>query len=174
VIIRELVTALASANIAYCIVGGVAVNLHGVRRRTYNVDLVVSPDTRTLNALRDTLDGLGLRCRELLDLERFADVATRRRLLVEQNKFAVTFYDPNDPTSEVEIVLSPPLSPDDLVRRSVSCTIGGTAVRVVALSDLIFIKRVSGRLHDADDVARLEQLQRERRRKRRGTRSHMS
>ena len=37
VFIRDLLKALADAQVPYCIVGGVAVNLHGIPRMTYDL-----------------------------------------------------------------------------------------------------------------------------------------
>lgn len=48
VFIRDLLRALADAEVPYCVVGGVAVNLHGVPRMTYDVDLVVPTTVEAL------------------------------------------------------------------------------------------------------------------------------
>lgn len=163
--IHNLVTALSDSNIPYCIVGGVAVNLYGVKRRTYNVDVVVALDTKTLASLGKTLEALGLRPRSRVRLTDFSDPVLRRRLLIERNLFKIEYFDSERPVREVDIILSPPLRASELIRRAVQLPMAGTAVRIAALNDLIFIKRVSGRLHDADDAARLEQLRRLRRRR---------
>lgn len=156
--LHDLIRALTDAGVDYCVVGGVAVNLHGVPRPTYNVDLVVPLDMRTLRALERVLLGLGLSCREPFELSHMASRLRRRRLLRERNLFAVGYSHPTEPSREVYVVTSPPLEPELLLERAVRARLAGTELRVAALADLIFMKRVSGQLHDADDVARLESL----------------
>jgi hypothetical protein len=56
--IQELLQALAEAEVRYCIVGGVAVNLHGVPRMTYDLDLVVVPEAEQLRATEAVLTKL--------------------------------------------------------------------------------------------------------------------
>ncbi len=157
---------MSQARIQYCVVGGLAVNLHGVSRRTYNIDLVVRPETRTLVALQKLLSDLGLSTRQSIDLSELANESERRRLLAERNLVAITFFDPFDALRQVDVVVAPPLEPGQLVRRAVARRVEGVAVRVAALPDLILMKRVSGRCGDAGDVARLERLQAKSKRRR--------
>jgi len=63
VFISELFAALESAGIEYAVVGGVAVNIHGIPRMTYDVDIVVATSEPSLRACREVLEGLGLRSR---------------------------------------------------------------------------------------------------------------
>ena len=55
--VRETDTALKSANVDYMIIGGVAVNAHGVLRATHDLDLMVRAEDS--EALDDVLDVLG-------------------------------------------------------------------------------------------------------------------
>jgi len=168
VFVRELVQALTRAHIDYCVVGGVAVNLHGAARRTYNVDLVVRPDSRNLAALQQLLGELGLMSREPFELAKLASLRERRRLLTSRNLISIAFRDPADALREVDVVVAPPLDANELVERAVARRWEGISVRVAALADLMLMKRVSGWQRDAGDVARLERAQVESKRRRRG------
>lgn len=66
---------LAASFIDYCIVGGVAVNLHSVPRMTYDLELVVRPTAAMLEELEQLLGDLGLSCRLPVRLRDFADAA---------------------------------------------------------------------------------------------------
>jgi hypothetical protein len=164
--VRDLVIALARAKIDYCVVGGVAVNLYGVNRRTCNVDLVVRPEPGTFTALGKLLGELGLASRDRIELSELASAQNRRKLLIERNLTSVAFFDPSDALRQVEIVVAPPLDASQLVQRAVARRVQGLSLRVVALPDLIFMKRVSGRQGDADDVAQLERVKAKSRRRR--------
>ena len=47
VFLEQAITALSESGARYCVVGGVAVSLHGVPRTTYDLDIVVHPETET-------------------------------------------------------------------------------------------------------------------------------
>lgn len=158
--------ALAREKLPYCVVGGLAVNAHGVPRPTYNVDLVVLPDRAVLRRLNQLLSELGLVCHDPVRLEDFADEAIKRRWLFEQNRVRVRFGDPAHVLHAVDVVVAPPLAPVELVRRARPLKWAGVTLRVAAVNDLMAMKRVSGWLGDADDVARLEHAARARKTRR--------
>jgi len=158
VFIRDLLAALAAEKVPYCIVGGVAVTLHGVPRLTYDVDLVVPTTAEALGDLDRVLTSLGLRCRLPIRLVDLADDTLRARYRDENNLIAVTYTDPADPLREVDILVSPPLPPAELVARSIVLQLQGIAVHVASVADLIALKRGTGRAQDRADVAHLERL----------------
>jgi len=158
VFIRELIEVLARSDVHYCIVGGVAVNLHGVPRMTYDVDIVPRLDSANLEALAGVLSELRLKCRVPASLVRFSDPEFRREM-ASRNLLAVTFTDPNDPLREVDVLVSPPsVEPDELVARATVLRLGDVPVHVVALADLIAMKRAAGRAQDLSDAEHLERI----------------
>jgi predicted nucleotidyltransferase len=72
----------------------------------------------------------------------------------------VTYTDPADPLREVDILVSPPIAAHDLVARAIRLTLGDISVPVIAIEDLIAIKRASGRPQDLADVEHLERIAR--------------
>jgi hypothetical protein len=55
----RVVAALNAAEVAYVIVGGLAVGAHGVVRATRDVDIVAAPDQRNMDRLAECLQTLG-------------------------------------------------------------------------------------------------------------------
>ncbi len=157
--IRELIEALALAQVRYCIVGGVAVNLHGVPRMTYDVDILVTPEAEELRKTQDVLERLGLQRRIPVSLEEFAEQEHRERMRDERNLIAVTFTDPANPLREVDVLVAPPgVDMAAVVARSTRMSMGGVSVYVSSIDDLIAMKRATGRAQDADDVKNLERI----------------
>jgi hypothetical protein len=156
--VRDLLLALSRSAIRYSIVGGVAVNLHGVPRLTYDVDIVVLPEAGDLAATEALLVGMGLRCRLPLSLPALADPSLRQHLRDERNLLAVTFTDPADPLREVDVLVSPPVDAVQLLARAVEMNLDGAAIKVVSLADLVALKRASGRAQDMDDARYLERV----------------
>ncbi len=153
--IQDLLDALAVADVRYCVVGGVAVNLHGVPRMTYDIDVMVEMTHENLAACDATLLALGLRIRLPIRLVDAADRATAEAWELERNLIAVTYTDPANPLREVDILIAPSLSPDEVVARAV---VVGQGVRVAAVADLIALKRRANRPQDLADITHLERL----------------
>lgn len=156
--VEDLVRALSRHGVDYALVGGVAVNLHGVPRMTYDIDLVVRTDEGSLRSAAAALGELGLRCRVPIELSSLADPAERARLAHERNLVAVTFTDPTDPLREVDILVAPSVDPDGIVTRSIVRNAGTFDVRVASVDDLLRMKRAAGRPQDLADVAHLERI----------------
>jgi hypothetical protein len=161
VFIRDLLRALADAKVPYCVVGGVAVNLHGIPRMTYDIDLVVPTTSDALRQIDEVLVRLGLQCRLPIKLSDLADDVLREQLRDEKNLIAVTYTDPRDPLREVDILVSPPISATRLVADAVTHQMDEIPVHIIRIEDLIAMKRISGRAQDLADVALLERLQEE-------------
>ena len=159
--IEDLLRALAAAEVRYCVVGGVAVNLHGIPRMTYDVDVVVPTTHEDLAAVDAVLTGLGLRPRLPLALVALADDALREEYRAERNLIAFTYTDPADPLREVDILVSPGIATLGLVERAITLHLGPTPVKIVSLPDLIALKRLAGRAQDLADIAHLERLAQE-------------
>lgn len=158
--IRDLVAALDRHGVRYAVVGGVAVNLHGVPRMTYDIDIVVSTDATSLLGCEEAMRSLGLVCRLPLRLETLADLALRRQYEEDRNLRAVTFTDPSDPLREVDVIVAPSRDPDGVAARAISISAGDFAVRVATIDDLITLKRLAGRKQDDADVEHLLRLRR--------------
>lgn len=156
--IRDLVAALDGHGVRYAVVGGVAVNLHGIPRMTYDVDVVVATDETNLRACREALGSLALVCRLPLRLETLADPQLRAQYELERNLRAVTFTDPNEPLREVDVIVAPSRDPDGVTARASSVAAGGFEIRIASIDDLIAMKRLAGRKQDVADIEHLERL----------------
>lgn len=73
VFFAEAIQALTDAGASFCVVGGLAVSLHGVPRTTYDVDVVVALDAQNLTRVDAALRALGLAPKLPIDLVALAD-----------------------------------------------------------------------------------------------------
>ena len=156
--IRDVLEAFARHGVDVCLVGGVAVNLHGIPRMTYDVDIVVAMSTEQLTKTHAALLDLGLSCRLPLRIADLADKNLRQQLRDERNLIAVTYLDLSNPLREVDVLVCPPVEPDVILKNAVVLSLDGFPVRVASLQDLIAMKRVTGRAQDDADVAHLERI----------------
>jgi hypothetical protein len=144
--------ALEAAGVRYALVGGYAVALHGAVRGTVDIDFVLRWSLRDLEAAEAALCKLGLVSRLPVtagDVFRFRDEYVRNRNLIAWN-----FYNPQDLSEQVDIVISEDLKGKRRIRIE---TLAG-AVQVLSRKDLIAMKKASGRPQDLADVEALEKL----------------
>lgn len=150
--LEKICGALREAGVHYAVVGGHAVALHGVVRGTLDIDVVVRWTRATLVRTEAALNTIGLvsrlpvTAREVYD---FRDEYIRNRNLTAWN-----FSNPDNPLEQVDIIIT-----DDLAgKRRKAVTLSTGPVHVLAVPDLITMKRRSGRPQDLEDVRALEKL----------------
>jgi len=159
VFFAEAIQALTDAGASFCVVGGLAVSLHGVPRTTYDVDVVVALDAQNLTRVDAALRAMGLAPKLPIDLVALADAALRQQWRDERQLIAVAYADPSDPLREVDVLVSPPVeSVVALIARAKRVPVGRVTVPLVSLRDLVAMKRSAGRPQDLADVAHLERL----------------
>jgi len=140
------------------VVGGLAVNLHGIPRMTYDLDLMIRLDKENVAKIVNKLQSLGYFPRAPVSAEDLADEEARASWIQEKNMKAFSFYSEDQPIGEIDLMIDLPLSYDVIKERALIFEIGSTKVPVISLGDLIEIKRISNRKQDMSDVEHLRKL----------------
>ena len=158
---REVLLALTGHGVDFVVVGGVAVQTHGHRRSTWDLDILPRPDLLNLSRLGEALASLGAR---LLRADAPVDITDPQLLERAPLVPLMTVYGRLD-LMNVALTEGAPSSYDVLRERAVEAQIGGNTVAVAGLDDLIRMKRAAGRAVDLDDIGALTrddaQLERE-------------
>src|SRR5947208_6720381 len=143
--IETVLTALNAAHVRYLIVGGVAVVLHGHLRATADLDLIVqlSPEN-ALEAVR-ALEGLGFQPIAPVPAAMFADAEARRAWVEDKGMTVFGLWSDRFPGLEVDLFASEPLDFDAAYARAVRVQLSSTFGMVVALEDLVALKKTAGR-----------------------------
>ncbi len=151
--LERVCAALREAGAEYAVAGGHAVALHGAVRGTIDVDVVLRWTRSTLMNAEAALNAMGLVSRLPLtasEIYEFRDEYTKRRNLIAWN-----FHNPRNPLEQVDILIT-----QDLAQASATeMELPSGPVRVLAIADLIAMKRRSARTQDAEDIRALERLQ---------------
>ncbi len=156
----DVLNELESARVPHAIAGGYAVALHGAVRGTVDVDIVISLEEKHLVGAERALAKLGLTSR--LPLEASEVYHFREEYMERRNLFAWSFVNAARPSEIVDILLTHDLR--QLKTERVEA--GGRRLRIVALRDLIAMKRESARPQDLADVEALERILAARRKRR--------
>lgn len=148
----RVTSALDEAGIAYALVGGCAVALHGAVRGTVDVDLVLRISRKQFVAFEKAMRSIGLVSR--LPVTAAEVFQFRAEYIANRNLRAWSFVHPGTPSEIVDVIITHDLSSMKAQRIKV----GKAWVRVLALSDLIRMKQEAGRPQDLADVAALQEL----------------
>jgi hypothetical protein len=152
-----LLRALHAHGVEYIVVGGFAVNAHGVIRVTKDLDIVPNPSDANLERLADTLLDLEAKLLDTSDFEGGelpADPTKKQDLAMGGNFCVLTRLGRLDVMQWLSGIDS-----DDLHARLLSSAIesdlDGIPIRVCGLEDLRTMKRAAGRPQDLEDLRRL-------------------
>jgi len=149
----ELLATLHRHAIEYTVIGGVAVQAHGHRRTTKDLDVIPAPDHVNLTRLQGALVELQARPRDLPG----AGPPTAEPLATAAIVPPLTTRH-----GELHILRDVPGAPayDDLRARALVVELNGIPIAIAGLDDLIAMKRASGRQADIRDIAVLTAIER--------------
>jgi hypothetical protein len=129
------------ATIDYLIVGGLAVNFHGIPRMTYAIDIMMLLERQNVHKMVSLLESWGYKARLPVDATEIADESVRERWIKEKNWKALTFYNDEAPVMEIDLMIDVPMRYEELKERAVVFTVGGESVPVISIEDLIELKK---------------------------------
>jgi hypothetical protein len=150
--------ALEQHRVRYLVVGGVAVVLHGHMRFTADLDLVVALDRPNAEAAMAALSSLGYRPRAPVAAADFADAGLRRQWVDQKGMVVFSWWSPEHPGTEIDIFVEEPFPFASAFERAVSVPLGGVAVKVASIPDLIALKEEAGRPKDREDIEHLRAI----------------
>lgn len=151
-LLERVVQAFQKNKIHYAIVGGVAVSLHGAPRGTVDIDIVVKHSANLFRTVEKCLKGLGFLPRLPVTADEIFNF--REEYISRRNLIAWSFYNPSNPVEVIDIILTHDLA--DM--KSVDKKMGLTTVKILAIDDLIKMKKKSGRPQDLEDIKVLKEI----------------
>jgi predicted nucleotidyltransferase len=155
---QQIFRELNEAQIDYLVIGGLAVNLHGIPRMTYDIDFMILLEDGNIRKLVRKLGKWGYRPRVPVNPEDLADGKNREGWIRDKNMKAFSFYNDTQPISEIDILIDSPSPYKEMRDRAILFKVGDVEVPVVSIPDLIVLKAGSGRKQDISDVEHLRSL----------------
>lgn len=152
--VSGLLARLASADVDFVVLGGVAVIAHGYVRNTEDLDISYASDADNLEALGGVLLDLGARLRAVdEDIPFIPDARTLRRTQI------LTL---DTPLGGLDLLANPDGSPGyaALKANAERIDFDGFEIRIAGIEDLLAMKRAAGRPKDRPDIEALVAIQR--------------
>lgn len=153
----EVLESFYRNKIRYLVVGGLAVNLHGVPRTTLDIDIIPSLEKSNITLLCSTLKNLDYVPRLPVSPEGISDPVTLKAWKEEKNLKAFSFYHKEQNHKVIDLVLVHPLNFDEAESHCKIIHARGVDIPIVSIDDLIEMKAFSGRSRDLSDIEMLKE-----------------
>jgi len=155
---QEVFEALQRNRVRYLIVGGVAINLHGIPRMTYDLDLMIALDEENIRRAWKSLTDAGFSPRVPIKESDLVDRTRRMELKEKKNMLVASFIQGAREFHVVDIFIENPIDFDICYAHKLLVSAGGIDLPVIDIQYLIAMKKLSNRKQDIDDMASLNQL----------------
>ncbi len=154
----DLFRALGKFEVRYLLIGGVAVNLHGIGRLTADVDLMLALDADNLARFVSAGEALELKPVVPVALADVADAAKVQSWIEDKGMLALAFRPPDKDAPTLDILVRPVVPFEEAYQRRVDRSLGGAVVSLASIEDIIKLKTGTGRKKDEADIAALKQI----------------
>lgn len=155
----ELFRRLEEAKVRYLVVGGIAVNLHGVNRLTHDVDLMIALDAENLARFVAVAKRYAFKPVVPVAIDDLADAAKVRDWIENKHMLAFGLRPRNPVEPTVDILVKTPVDFEAAYARRVVAEVEGQSIAIAAVADLITMKTGTGRAKDEGDIAMLKRLE---------------
>ena len=138
----ELLRVFAKHKVAYAVIGGYAVGIHAEPRYTKDLDILIVPEKKNAKALLAALSEFG---------------APISNLSVDELATPGLLYVFGIPPLRVDILNRiVGVNVKTLIKRAKKIKIADTSLKVVAIAELIMLKKLAGRKQDLADIEKLK------------------
>lgn len=155
----DLFRCLHEHHVRYLLVGGLAMNLHGVPRMTMDVDIVLAMDDPNLDTFLACARKLGLKPQAPISLESLKDSAQRKEWIELKHMIAFALNAPGSTGATVDVLIHHPLDMKAAIAAAVMRKVGDVPVTLCSIQDMITLKQGTGRKQDEADIEHLLRIQ---------------
>lgn len=155
---KEIFLSLVENKIKFLIVGGVAINLHGVDRFTGDIDILLALDEKNLKRMEKTMEKLGYIQRLPVKLHELNNRKKVETWLRTKGMTAYTFLSEDKLNLDIDIIAAKSLDFDKYYKKRLDLRVWDIVLPVVSMEDLIDMKKEAGRNRDLLDLEELLKL----------------
>jgi predicted nucleotidyltransferase len=154
---------LNEKRVKYIVVGGIAVNLYGIPRMTYDIDLILDIEDKNLERFLRLLKEWGFKPKVPVDIMDFAKKDKREDWIRNKNMKAFNLVNPEWAMSEIDIIINTPVDYKKASKNIYHINLQDVSIPTISIDDLIKMKQNTGRQQDKADIRYLMRLRNEKR-----------
>lgn len=158
--IAELLQSLSDGQVQYVLVGGLAVQLHGFLRSTFDIDLVLAMNDENLVRFIAVANQFGLVPAIPAPIDSLRNTSQIDQWHREKGMLAFALREPQIGGSVVDVLIRPDVPFDKLMANAVVGELFARQVWIASIDDLLVMKRIANRPKDQLDVVALEKIKR--------------
>jgi hypothetical protein len=158
--IAELLQSLSGESVQYVLVGGLAVQLHGFMRSTFDIDLVLAMNDENLARFIAVAKRYGLVPSIPVPIDSLRDANQIEQWHREKGMLAFALREPQVGGSVVDILVRPNVPFEQLMANAVAGELFAQKIWIASIDDLITMKLIANRAKDQLDIAALEKIKR--------------
>ena len=158
--IAELLQSLSDEQVQYVLVGGLAVQLHGYLRSTFDIDLVVAMNDANLVRFIAVAKRYGLVPVIPVPIDSLRNAGQIEQWHREKGMLAFALREPHIGGNAVDVLVRPEVPFDRLMANAVTGELFARKVPIASIDDLLAMKRIANRPKDQLDIVALEKIKR--------------
>lgn len=158
--IAELLHSLSEGQVRYVLVGGMAVQLHGFVRSTFDIDLVLAMNDENLVRFIEVAKRFGLTPSIPVPIDSLRNAAQIEQWHREKGMLAFSLREPQVGGGVVDILVRPEVPFEKLMENAVEGKLFEQQVWIAAIDDLLTMKRIANRPKDRLDIEALQKIKR--------------
>lgn len=156
--IADLLQSLSDARIQYVLIGGLAVQLHGFLRATFDIDLVLAMTDENLARFIGVARDYGLVPAIPVPIESLANASQIDQRHREKGMLAFSLRETKAGGGVVDVIVRPEVSFEKLIGNAVMGELSGRRIPIASIDDLLTMKHAANRPKDLLDIAALEKI----------------
>ncbi|MBU1359226.1 MAG: hypothetical protein KKC79_19775 [Gammaproteobacteria bacterium] len=156
----DLLQALSVEAVEFVLVGGMAVQLHGYARMTYDIDLVLAMSEANLSRFIEIAKRFRLEPVIPVAIDSLKNAKLLDQWHREKGMLAFALREPQIGGSVVDVLVRPEVSYERLAQDAVRGALFGSTVKIASIDHLLEMKRIADRPKDRLDIVALEKIQR--------------
>jgi predicted nucleotidyltransferase len=157
--VEAVVHALNDAGVRYMIVGGLAVVMHGYRRFTDDLDLMIDLEHDNIFKGLNALASIGFKPSIPITAEQFSDPENRERWKSEKGMLVLNLHSDLHRETRLDVFTFIPFEFGPAYAKAKTFNLAPqTSATIIGLDELLLLKRLAGRPQDLADIAKLEKF----------------
>lgn len=156
--VYELMKKFYLDKIEYLLAGGLAMNLYGLPRMTYDVDILVNLTESNLVKLNNTLKKLHYKPIIPEPIFKVLDPKIKEDWIKNKNMSAFSYFNKDNKFSTVDVVINHNLDFNQAFQNKTVFDSPDYKIYLINIKDLLKIKEFSNRAKDQEDVGRIQRL----------------
>ena len=157
--IINLLTALDQAKVAFVLVGGQAMQLHGSLRSTVDVDLVLQMDDANLDRFVEVAKQFSLKPIIPVSIDSLKNAVLIQQWYEEKGMLAFALREAAVGGMVIDVLVRCEVPYEQLNQRAKVGKLNSATIRFASVEDLLTMKRAANRDKDLTDIAFLESIE---------------